>query len=114
MPYLLINTSQSLDQAQEVTLLRQCSQTVATMLGKPERYVMVTIESGLSMLFGGDDSPCAYLELKSLGLAEEKSAEYSQTLCQLLSEALAIPAERIYIEFASPARHLWGWDGSTF
>lgn len=114
MPYLLINTNQALDKAQEVQLLRQCSHAVATMLGKPERYVMASIESGITMLFGSDDSPCAYVELKSLGLPEEKSAKFSQELCSLLSKALTIPAERIYIEFSSPPRHLWGWNGSTF
>ena len=114
MPYLLINTNLKLDHEQERTLLSHCSSEIATMLGKPERYVMVSIESGISMLFGGDDSPCAYLELKSLGLPEERSADYSQALCGLISKALAIPKERIYIEFSNPARHLWGWDGATF
>ena len=114
MPYLLINTNQQLDKTQEMALLGQCSQAIAAMLGKPERYVMASIESGISMLFGGDGSPCAYLELKSLGLPEEKSAEFSQALCTLLGEALDIPTDRIYIEFSSPARHLWGWDNATF
>jgi phenylpyruvate tautomerase len=114
MPYLLINTNLKLDPEQERALLGRCSSEVAAMLGKPERYVMVSIESGIAMMFGGSSAPCAYLELKSLGLPEERSADYSQTLCALISEALAIPTERIYIEFSSPARHLWGWDGKTF
>jgi phenylpyruvate tautomerase PptA (4-oxalocrotonate tautomerase family) len=114
MPYLLINTSQELDKAEEMRLLGMCSQSLATALGKPERYVMVSIESGLSMLFGGDNSPCAYLELKSLGLPEEKTAELSLTLCKLIGETLAIPAERVYIEFSNPPRHMWGWNNTTF
>lgn len=114
MPYLLITTNQKLGRTQEMALLKQCSETVATMLGKPERYVMVSIESGISMLFGADDAPCAYVELKSLGLPEEKSKEYSQTLCALLSEVLSLPTDRIYIEFSSPPRHLWGWNSATF
>ena len=27
---------------------------------------------------------------------------------------LHIPPERIYIEFSSPARHMWGWNSRTF
>lgn len=114
MPYLLINTNRPLDKPAEKGLLARCSQALAEMLGKPERYVMTSIESGITMTFGGDDSPCAYVELKSLGLPEERSAEFSQTLCKLLGEALDIPTERIYIEFSSPPRHLWGWNGATF
>ena len=114
MPYLLINTNRKLERAEESTLLANCSQAVAGMLGKPERYVMTSIESGITMTFGGDDAPCAYVELKSLGLPEERSAEFSQALCELLGGALDIAVERIYIEFSNPARHLWGWNGATF
>lgn len=114
MPYLLINTNQKLSEAQEKAVLGRCSEALANMLGKPERYVMASIESGISMLFGGDDGPCAYMEMKSLGLAEEKTADISQTLCGLISEALAVPPERIYIEFSNPQRHMWGWNNSTF
>ncbi|MDH5785849.1 MAG: phenylpyruvate tautomerase MIF-related protein [Chromatiales bacterium] len=114
MPYLLINTNQTLDKGTESALLQECSQAVTMLLGKPERYVMTSIESGITMTFGGDDSPCAYVELKSLGLPEARSAEFSQDLCELLSRALNVPMERIYIEFSSPPRHLWGWNGGTF
>ena len=114
MPYLLINTNKQLDGSQEMALLGTCSKSLAAALGKPERYVMVSIESGISMLFGGDSAPCAYLEMKSLSLPEEKTAELSQTLCSLIGEALAIPTERIYIEFSNPQRHMWGWNSATF
>jgi hypothetical protein len=75
---------------------------------------MVSIRSGLAMMFGGDDAPCAYLELKSLGLPEEQTATLSQALCELIGDKLQIPAERIFIEFSNPARHMWGWNGRTF
>lgn len=114
MPYLLINTNQRLSPAEEKGILSRCSQGVAALLGKPERYVMVAIESGITMMFSGEDSPCAYLELKSLGLPENRSAELSQGLCELIGETLQIPTARVYIEFASPPRHMWGWDNTTF
>ena len=114
MPYLLINTNLQLDKTQELALLGKSSQAAAAMLGKPERYVMVCIESGMSMLFAGSDAPCAYLELKSLGLPEARTKEFSQRLCSVIHEDLAIPTERIYIEFSSPDHQMWGWDGTTF
>lgn len=114
MPYLLINTNLALGKAEEESLLSKCSVQVAAMLGKPERYVMVAIESGITMRFAGSDAPCAYLELKSLGLPEERSGEFSHALCELLGAELGLSGDRIYIEFSSPARHLWGWDRGTF
>lgn len=96
------------------TLLRAASATVAEMLGKPERYVMVLLEQNSAMCFGGDTAPLAYLELKSLDLPERRSAEFSATLCRFVQQHLGVAPERVYIEFASPPRHLFGFDGGTF
>ena len=114
MPLLKIQTNIRLEQAAEPALLKQLSETVANELGKPERYVMVTIETDIAMLFAGSDQPTAYLELKSLDLPEEKNAELSKALCGAIAQTLSISSDRIYIEFTSPPRHMWGWKGTTF
>lgn len=93
---------------------RQASATVSDMLGKPERYVMVIINVDQTMVFAGSDEACAYLQLKSLGLPESETAEFSSRLCKLVQETLSVPADRIYIEFSGPDRHLWGWNSATF
>lgn len=112
MPLLKIHTSTQVDKPDE--LISQASKTVAEMLGKPESYVMVILHPATAMSFAGSSEACAYMELKSLGLPENRTAEFSATLCQLLESRLAIPANRIYLEFAGPERHLWGWDNRTF
>lgn len=114
MPYLLIRTNQSVPKAERQPMLARCSANVAEALGKPERYVMVSLESEVEMLFGGDDAPCAYLELKSIGLPEARTAELSSVLSELIQRELDIPSERTYIEFAGAERHMWGWSGGTF
>ena len=114
MPLLKINTNRKLDDTRAMHLLAEASRTVAEALGKPESYVMVDLSDGRHMSFAGDTSPLASLELKSLGLPEERTPELSAVLCRLVSDALGIPGERIYIEFSSPQRHMWGWDGRTF
>jgi len=114
MPYLQIRTNQAIATDDQASLLKSLSATVAELLGKPERYVMVSLEQGQAMLFAGDDAPCAYLELKSIGLPEGNTADLSANLCVLLNDELGIPPERIYIEFADAARHMWGWNGATF
>lgn len=114
MPYLKIQTNAALDEDNRNELLRQASQRVSELLGKPERYVMVALEPTPHMLFDGDPAPLAYLELKSIGLPEAKTGELSQALCRLMSETLGVAADRVYIEFAGAQRHLWGWNGGTF
>ena len=114
MPYLLVQTNVSVDTKNKTALLKSLSSTTATALGKPESYVMVALEDSTSMIFAGSDAPLAYLELKSIGLPEDKTTELSSTLCSAINEALNIDTNRIYIEFADAARSMWGWDSRTF
>jgi phenylpyruvate tautomerase len=114
MPTLRILTNVPIPAADREGLLAHASRTVAEMLGKPESYVMVILEDGRDLMFAGTSAPAAYLELKSLNLPEIKTADYSRTLCDLLTETLGVPGERVYIEFAAPPRHFFGWNGGTF
>jgi phenylpyruvate tautomerase PptA (4-oxalocrotonate tautomerase family) len=114
MPYLRIQTNESMDEAGARRLLTRASALVAEQLGKPERYVMVALEPPVPMLFAGDNSPAAYLELKSIGLAEGQTPALSKALCALCSEMMGINQDRIYIEFSNAPRKMWGWNGATF
>ena len=114
MPLLSITTNQPLADADRPHTLKQLSATVAQVLGKPERYVMVSYQHNPDMLFGGSDAPLAYLELKSIGLPGDKTAALSASLANAVQDHMAIPADRVYIEFADAQRHMWGWDGGTF
>lgn len=114
MPYLLIQTNQAIETAQQSDLLTAASRCVAEQLGKPERYVMVCLQDSRPMLFAGSDAPLAYLELKSIGLPENSTSDLSKALSELVNDKLAIALDRIYIEFSNAERHLWGWNAATF
>ena len=113
MPLLSITTNVSASGAED-RLLNQASAEVSRILGKPESYVMVRLEHNPHMLFAGNSEPLAYLELKSINLPTDRTAELSQALSALLTTFLGINAERIYIEFANAERHMWGWNSVTF
>ena len=112
MPLLTITTNQSVEDPDR--LCRLMSEAVAGILGKPESYVMVALHADRPMSFAGTTEPTAMLELKSLGLPESETGAFSTSLCSLINEHMNVPAKRIYIEFSSPNRHMWGWDNSTF
>jgi len=114
MPTLRIVTNVQVPATDRPALLARASLTLAEMLGKPESYAMAILEDGRDMLFAGTEAPAAYVELKSIGLPEGRAATYSRTLCDLLGSELGIPADRVYIEMASPAPRLFGWNGGTF
>lgn len=112
MPLLEINTNVSIKDS--TVLAKDASRIVARMLGKPESYVMVKVNSEASLVFAGSEDAAAHLKLKSLGLEEAKTADYSTHLCGFIQNILGIEPSRIYIEFISPERHMWGWDNRTF
>ncbi len=113
MPYLKIQTNQTIAPDEAETLLSEASKLVAEELGKPESYVMVSLAPPVPMLFAGSNEPTAYLELKSIGLPESRTADLSKALCHLMAN-LNIDPNRVYIEFADAPRTMWGWDGRTF
>lgn len=114
MPYLKIQTNQELSESDQKVLLEKASAAVSRELGKPESYVMVTLDPPRPMLFAGTDDPVAYLELKSIGLPADNTKDISAALCKLISDELSINKDRVYIEFANAGRNMWGWNGSTF
>jgi len=121
MPYLRIQTNQTVDNSRKSAILSRASRLVASELGKPESYVMTSCAPTQPMSaptqpmsFAGNMDACAYLELKSIGLPENKTTGLSAALCKLINEELDIPGERIYIEFVDVPRAMWGWNNATF
>lgn len=113
MPLLKITTNIPLEKQAAQALCSSASSHVASLLGKPESYVMISVQSA-DMSFAGESSPCAMLELKSLGLPDQRTTDFSASLCEFLSSETGVASDRIYIEFSSPERHRWGWDKRTF
>lgn len=114
MPYLKIQTNHEIDAGRSADFIKSASRLVADGLGKPERYVMVALEPPVPMVFAGSDAPTVFMELKSIGLPESKTAGLSDSLCKLVNTELGVPADRVYIEFQDAPRKMWGWDGGTF
>ncbi len=114
MPYLTVTSNQALSPQGEVDLARELSRKCADWLGKSEAYVMVGVNSGVSMVFAGSAEPSAFAELFSIGLPAEEGPRLSKALCQFLAEALELPEDRIYLNFHDAPRERWGWNGGTF
>ena len=112
MPYLSVSSNKLLDTRSNQ--LKALSESISEGLGKPESYVMVSITHNPDMLFAGSNEPLAYCELKSLGLEPTQTKDLSKRLCSTLNRLFDIDPARIYIEFSSPARPMWGWNNKTF
>lgn len=112
MPYFHVRTNTRIDD--KIAFLNTCSTLIAESLGKSERFVMTSVEDELAMTFGATPGPCAYIELKSIGLERSQTAPLSRAIADLMNSVLGIQADRVYVEFSSAERYLWGWNGDNF
>ena len=114
MPYFCIETNQPIERASQQQLLTKMSAFIAELLGKPESYVMISIQPETPLFFGGSDEPAAFIRLKSIGLPQERCPELSQKICRHVEQELGVPQDRVFIDFKDLARNLFGWNGKTF
>src|SRR5438270_5052408 len=90
------------------SLLGDLSRLLAARFGKPERWVMTSLQPGLAMTFGGTDAPTAFVAVKNIGtMKPDETEELSRAICGLVGKALGVSPERIYIEFVDAVDHLW-------
>ncbi|MBW4440581.1 MAG: hypothetical protein KME10_04955 [Plectolyngbya sp. WJT66-NPBG17] len=116
MPLIKVQTSiVNPDSAQVTDLLKHLSAALAKHTRKPETYVMTAFESSVPMTFGGTTDPTCYIEIKSVGsMTPDQTQSMSQDFCQQIEQLIAVPVDRIYIEFADAKGYMWGWNGATF
>jgi phenylpyruvate tautomerase len=116
MPLIKVQTSVSAPAKPEVeALLKTLSASLAQHTGKPEFYIMTAFEPDVAMTFGGTTDPTCYIEIKSVGaMKPAQTKAMSQDFCQQIDQALGVPIDRTYIEFADARGEMWGWNGSTF
>ena len=97
------------------TLLGELSRLLSARFGKPERWVMTSLQPGLAMTFCGTDAPTAFVAVKNVGtMKAEETEALSGAICGLVEASLGVSSERVYIEFVDAIDHLWGWNGGTF
>ncbi len=114
MPLLALHTSVPLSEQQRQDLLAPLSQILVEGIGKPERYVMVTVAAA-AIRMAGAEGPTAYAEIRSIGgLNGSVNRKLSERLCALLQERLGIPPDRVYLNFTNVSAENWGWNGGTF
>ena len=114
MPLLKLETNVALDEKKRAALLAGLSSIAAQAIGKPEQYVMVTVQSH-GLLMAGKPGDAAFVDVRSIGgLGGDVNRQLAQKICAALKEALGVPPDRVYLNFTDVAAGNWGWNGSTF
>ncbi|GBF96776.1 hypothetical protein Rsub_09632 [Raphidocelis subcapitata] len=115
MPTLNIMTNVPGNGVDNSDCLKALSKAVADSVGKPEQWVMVSLTTDKPMCYSGNEAPCAYGELISIGaIGGEKNKAISGAVASVLKAKLGIDPARFYLKFTDSARSDFGWNGSTF
>ncbi|XP_057422394.1 uncharacterized protein LOC130716212 [Lotus japonicus] len=115
MPTLNLFTNIPVDAVVASDILRDATKAVAKIIGKPESYVMILLNGGVPIAFGGTEEPAAYGELISIGgLGPSVNGKLSSTIAEILQTKLYIDGSRFYIKFYDVQRSFFGFNGSTF
>ncbi len=114
MPLLKIETSATPDEETRKKLVGGLSKIVAKDIGKPEKYVMVSLVSG-AMSMSGQAGDAAFVDVRSIGgLGPDVNKELARDVCDLLGSSLGLRGDRVYMNFTDVPAADWGWNGSTF
>ena len=111
MPYCGLQTNANIGDKE--SLAKKLSSLVANELGKPEMYVMVSVEER-AMTFGGSTEKCAFVDLRSIGLTSSQTPKLSKAICDLLEKEIGVKADRTYVSFSDSQGYMWGWNSTTF
>lgn len=112
MPYIGTRTSVGITAEKEVTLKAKIGKAVETLPGKTERWLMCEFQDNCRLWMSGSDAPAAFVEVKLFGRASSEVYErMSGVLCEILSDELNIPSDRVYITYSEFSD--WGWNGSN-
>ena len=109
MPYIQVSTSTKVQDKKK--LLEEISILVASLTNKSKRFVMAKLVDNSEIYFG-DESPCCFLEIKSIGSLNP--SEIAKELSNFLYEKIGIPIDKIYISFEDVPASMWAWNGRTF
>nr|WP_075487457.1 phenylpyruvate tautomerase MIF-related protein [Prochlorococcus marinus] len=109
MPYIRVSTSAKIEDKKK--LLEEISILVSSLTNKSKRFVMAKLDDDSEMYFG-DESPCCFLEIKSIGSLNP--SEIAKPISNFVNEKMGIPIDKIYISFDDVPASMWAWNGKTF
>lgn len=113
MPLIQVTSNISLTEAEKDNALQTLSKAAAELLDKSEDYVM-TSWANAKMTMAGNNVPTVFIDLHSIRLPEDATANLSKELCERLRLAVEVRQDRVYINFHNVEPHMWGWNGNTF
>lgn len=115
MPYICSEISKKIEEKTKEKLVKELAVILKEEAEKPEEYLMVKINDGSELWFGGEKRDIAYIGIKVLGrLTLPQKDLITDKITKLYEKECEIPGENIYITFEQISAENWGHNGKTF
>ncbi|XP_061375840.1 uncharacterized protein LOC133317950 [Gastrolobium bilobum] len=99
MPCLYISTNINLDGVDTDPIFSEATTAISTIIGKPEKFVMVILKGSVKISFEGNKEPAAYAEIVSMGgINREVKRKLIYTIGTILQSKLSIPRTRFFLK----------------
>ncbi|KAJ1419287.1 Tautomerase/MIF superfamily [Sesbania bispinosa] len=99
MPCLYISTNINLDGIDTDPIFSEATTAISTIIGKPEKFVMVLLKGSVPISFERNKEPAAYAELISMGgINSEVKRKLISTIGTILQTKLSIPRTRFFLK----------------
>ena len=112
MPYIATTSNVSISSRKKEAIKERMGKAIELIPGKTESWLMLSFRDNVDMYFKGDDEPCAIMQVKLFGTADEVSyANLTEALTDIIREELDIDPDRIYVAYEEI--NTWGWNGGN-
>ena len=111
MPYIAINTSKTLSEAQKDALKSALGEKISVIPGKSEAALMVDIADGHAMYLAGKKRELAFLDVRCFGSTEFANKKaFTEAAFEAVQQATGLPEDGIYLTYSEFAN--WGTKAS--
>ena len=111
MPHIHTQVNLPISHEQETAMKSAMGRAIGAIRGKTEAYLMLSFEENARLWLGGEDSPCAMLEVSLLGGASHEECDrLTGLLSRIIEETLGVAQSRIYVRYSMTEE--WGWNGT--
>ncbi|KAK4745920.1 hypothetical protein SAY87_012232 [Trapa incisa] len=106
MPCLYISTNVCLDKVDTESIFVETTKAVSSIIGRPEKFVMVILKGSLAISFGGNKDPAVYAEIIAMGgITREVKRQLISTLGSILHHKLSVPPARFFLKVFDTTVH---------
>lgn len=113
MPFINVKTSAKLSEQLKLEIENRLTNSISLLPGKTPNYFMCAVEDNLSMMFHGDKSSMAFVEVKIFGKSTRAAyTDLTAAICDIMEDVAGVAPDCCYVKFEEVEN--WGFNKGLF